>query len=76
MDVCMFVGMCGHVVHTGVDMCVYWDRYCAHRWVHLYLSPSIQLNPSIFRYMNFGAASRNACGRAVAADARAGARAF
>jgi hypothetical protein len=71
--------MCGHVVHTGIDMCVYSDRCHAHRCVHVYLSPSIQLNiyvhghPSIFRYMYFGAASRRACGRAVAAGARAGA---
>ena len=71
--------MCGHVVHTGIDMCVYWDRCHAHRRVHVCLSPSVQLNiyvhghPSIFRYMYFGAASRRACGRAVAAGARAGA---
>ena len=71
--------MCGHVVHTGIDMCVYSDRCRAHRCVHVYLSPSVQLNiyvhghPSIFRYMYFGAASRRACGRAVAAGARAGA---
>ena len=28
--------MCGHIVHTGIDMCVYWDRCHAHRWVHVY----------------------------------------
>jgi hypothetical protein len=33
-------------------------------------------HPPIFRHMYFAAASRRACGRAVAADARAGARAL
>jgi hypothetical protein len=43
MHVRMYVGMCGRVVHTGIDMCVYSDRCHAHRWVHVHLSPSVRL---------------------------------
>jgi hypothetical protein len=55
-----------------VSICGYPKRRHVYRWVHVYLSPSIHPNiyvyghPSIFRYMHFGAASRHACGRAVA----------
>ncbi len=44
LHVGMYVGVYGHVAHTGVDACVYWDRFRAYRWVHVYLSPSDQLN--------------------------------
>jgi hypothetical protein len=45
MHVCMYVAMYGHIVHTGVDECVYPGR-CHARidGVHVYLSPSIHLN--------------------------------
>ncbi len=62
---CMYVGMYGHIAHTGIDECVYKDRCHAYRWVHVYLAPSVQLNiyvhghPSIFGYMYFGAAPRH-----------------
>ncbi len=41
---CMYVGMYGHVVHTGIAMCVYLGRCHVYRWMHVYLSPSVQLN--------------------------------
>ncbi len=31
MHACMHVGMYGHVAHTGIDECVYWDRCHCYR---------------------------------------------
>jgi hypothetical protein len=35
---------CTDTSRTGIDMCVYPGRCHAHRWVHVCLSPSVQLN--------------------------------
>jgi hypothetical protein len=39
----MYVGMYGHVAHTGIDECVCPGRRNAHRWMHVCLAPSVQL---------------------------------
>ncbi len=62
--------------------CVYSDRCHAHRWVHVYLSPSIQLNicvcMDIRLYLDACTSERRRGerGRAVVAGARAGASAL
>ena len=54
----------------GIGGCTCISR---HRFSQIY---HVHGHPSIFRHTYFGAASRRACGRAVAAGARAGARAW
>jgi hypothetical protein len=80
---CASMWVCTDTLRTQVSM-----RLCTQTdatridGVHVCLAPSVQLkiyvhgHPSIFRCMHFGAASRRACGRAVAAGARAGAPAL
>ncbi len=63
VNVCVCVCARADVVWPSVQMCV-----CIDARVHGQLST--------FRYVYFGAASRRACERAVAADARAGAPAL
>jgi hypothetical protein len=41
----MYVGMHGHIVHTGIDMCLYPGRCHACTWIR---SPSIHLQISIY----------------------------
>jgi hypothetical protein len=43
MHVCMHVCLYEHVVHTGIAMCVYPDRFRAYRWVHVYLAYTYML---------------------------------
>jgi hypothetical protein len=62
--------VCAQADATRIDACTCILR---HRFSEIY---NVHGHPSIFRRMYFGAASRRACARAVAAGARAGAPAL